>query len=189
MKSLKTLTVAALFAVSGSAFAVPITGTINITGTNQLLDGMGSPSTVAASKKIDFIGPGTVVAPSDSDFAGALGGTATMTDFTFDVFAGSVTPLWSVTVGPTTWSFDLTALQFSKFTVASNDFLVISGKGIAHMTGKDDTNAEWSYSTQNGTLSVKSTSYSSTTVPAPGLLALVGLGLVGMGVARRFKKA
>jgi len=94
--------------------------------------------------------------------------------------------LWSITIGPITYSLEATSLYITEH---KSSVLSIGGGGIAHMTGKDDTLGTWVL-TANDIGGALSFSASSGTVPEPATLMLLGSGLVGLayGVRRRFKK-
>jgi hypothetical protein len=135
-----------LLAIGGSTNVVAagyITGDIQFNGGATLdtgnlatataftsIFGPGGPST-----QPQVLGGGT----QTGDYSTVPDGT--LVNFsTFSFSAASVTPLWTFTVGSTVYSFDATSV-----TVAfqSSFFLDITGTGIAHITGFNDTSGVW----------------------------------------------
>jgi len=92
--------------------------------------GPGGPSTMP-----QVLGGGT----QTLDYSSVPDGTP-VNFSTFSFSAASVTPLWSFAVGTTAYSFDATSV-----TVAfqSSYFLDITGTGVAHITGFNDTTGVW----------------------------------------------
>jgi hypothetical protein len=85
----------------------------------------------------------------------------------------------------TTYSFDATSMVVA-FSNANN--IVVQGSGIGFITGFDPTPGTWSV-TANSAGGTFSFSGGSSTVPEPGVLLLLGCGLVGVAAVRRkFKK-
>lgn len=182
-----------LVAVAGSdALALPISGDIYFSGEGLLKLG-GADSTPALADGIDFANPVEIIeAASTGDYAGLPGGsTATFTDLTglnaFGVVGTtgplSVAPLWTFTVGPTTYTFTLDSVTLNAVLGGTR---VIEGLGTASMTGRDATNARFQLSTSGpGAITFSSI----TNVPDGGTTAaLLGLVLVGFeGLRRRFR--
>ena len=115
------------------------------------------------------------------DYAGTAGISVFHSAFTFDPFIGPIIPLWTFTDGPTSYSFDLTSVTID-FRVKKA--IVLSGTGIAHITGFDDTGGDWIFSanTAGTTFSFSS----SNSVPEGGAtLPLLGLAVVGLGLFGR----
>jgi hypothetical protein len=102
-----------------------------------------------------------------------------------------VKPEWTFTVGTTVYSFDLLALTSGTYTPGSPSSIALSGTGIAHIDGFEDTYASWSLSGTGGngfTFRVASTQTSAEgqRVPDGGAtIALLGVGLLGLGAIRR----
>lgn len=133
---------------------------------------------------------GVIVTSASDDYATAGFGfptPASWTDFDFAPFS-SVSPLWSIAVGPTA-SFDASSLTTHNATATN---LTIGGSGVAYMGGYDPTPGNWIIT--GNTLGGGTFSFSATTDAAPvpdgGItLILLGLGLSTLAIGRRFVKA
>ena len=171
-------------AISAPAQATPISGDITFGGLLNLTGG----ANFGSSTGIDF-GAVTVMSGS-GDFSGIPAPFVTpvsFTDFSFASFpVGGITPLWSFSSG--SYSFDLLTLSIDLHT--AND-LNLSGTGILHAPGLDDTQALWDFSSQSSAGGKFNLSFSAdnsaATVPEPMSLGLLGTGLVML--AARGKKA
>ena len=183
MKKLtKILLAGSLFAISCTASAVQITGTLDMS---------------------DFFGSGVVdtgtallfspIAPADNfEISGATGDFAsfitvaergTIQDIQYSPFIAPVPNLFSFTNtnsgGGTTVTFNAAS---GNFNIGLNG-LDLNVQGTLIVTGFDPTPGIWRYSDQSGS------SWSATVVPEPAIALLLGAGLIGIGATRRLRKS
>ncbi len=176
MKKFQILLAASLFILSSVASAVPITGIILFNG--GLTTDTGD---VLTATTFTFNSPVTVVGATGS-FAPLFPGTVTYS--VLDVNALPVLPLWTKIIGPTTYKFDLNNIATD---TSVSPFRSISGTGMFTI-GADTGFGTWSFTSQSpgagGTFS-----FSASQAPEPAILGLLGLGLIGIGATRKFRKA
>ena len=185
MKSRTMGLLAATLLLPLAANAVPIDGEIIIGG--ALLPTCGGTSTnctMDIADGIDFFTGGgddtAIVTATSGDFDGLFGQIVAMTDFTFDPFA-TVDPLWTVEQ----LSFALDSLNVA---VQTGTALVLSGTGTIANTSYDDTFGAWSLSADAANPTVSFGWSSTTLAPEPGILVLMGIGLIGGFGARRLTR-
>lgn len=167
-----------------NAAALPMTGAVSFSG-DYVLD-TGDISTATA-----FTSFSNVVVQSGS---GTWLSVPTNTPAVFYAFSFSppanVTPLWSFIFGGVTYSLnaDASTMTFERETGAIPS-LEVEGTGWIYATaGYDPTWGAYKITANQGG-STFSFSASSITVPEPGMLLLLGFGLVGLaGLRRKFKK-
>lgn len=200
MKSIiiKGLLTAALL-VPFTAGAVPIVGEIGIAGSlNPVCDNNpenGDTCHMDNATGLDFSGDQALVTFATEDFASigglSFGSVVSMTDFTFNPFTG-VDPLW--TAGGFSFAMDSLVVM-----AQTNTVLELRGTGLISYSdfsrggpALDPTAGSWSFSADIATGATQF-AWSSTTAPTPapepGILVLMGLGLIGGLGARRLTRS
>ncbi len=166
MSFIKTLLTASLLAASTFVSAVPITGTIGFIG-----------ATVDNGTSLTFnnVQTSPFAVSNTGTYAGLNSIAVVMNSITYDPFYSVTNPLWSFTDSGNTYSFELATL------VSNPTHLLMSGTGTLKATGFDDTAGFWQYTSQIGL----TFSAGAAPVSEPATLALLGLGIAGLGFARR----
>jgi|ERR1043166_780792 hypothetical protein len=180
MKTFKTLAVLAVVTLMCyTAAAVPVSGGISLAG--GYTTDTGDVNTANAFTAFNNV---LVTSRAGSYAAVPVGQAVTQNAFTFDPFPGAgVTPLWTFTIGPTTYSFDLLTIQTPQQT--GDNTLTLRGTGRLKITGFDNTLGSWLFTANQagGTFSFSS---SNAALPDGGTtIAMLGLALVGLGAIRR----
>lgn len=181
--SYKALIAGSLMTLSAAAVAMPIEGDIAFGATFDAYDFEGgSKVSLDEATFIDIIGNQANVFASSDDLAGLTGTAVTYNDFYIDGTDLPYSPLWS----GGGFSFALETINIVSQTAVE---IGLSGAGTMSAEGYEDTSYFWSWSgdTSGGTFNAFSST--NTPVPEPGTLALLGLGLAGLGAARRRQKA
>jgi hypothetical protein len=169
MKNKIFLTAAAsllALSLSTGASAALITGSLaysTLTGGSAWGFDQGANTITVGTGEVDYV---------SGDFGSiALGTVVTdLPTFTYDVFVPSVN-IWNLGG----FSFDLNSVD--SYTESLGN-LLLTGSGTVSAGGFDDTTMVWTISGNNFT-------FAAATVPEPSVIALFGLGLLGLGLARR----
>ncbi len=181
-------TVAAIVGLSmvGAANAALITGGIGLSGNYIPIDAGGAPSGGNLNLAAGFDIGNAIVSTTSGDFTAeglSFGDTVLHNDFYFDPASTPVAPLWTTTTGATgDFSFDLNALVVD---VQNSTQVNLSGTGVLHHPGFDDTDGTWTFTANSLGQGTFTWSSSNIAVPEPSILALLGLGMLGFVGARR----
>lgn len=181
-----------LLSVTMEVTAVPITGEIGMGGGFIAVDSNWGITGTATATGVDFKPNLFIVNSKTGSFSSVVSTVGTITDFQFDPVLGindgfdgitavsSIVDFWTIDG----FSFELTSIS-KGFTNDPSTFLVLEGIGKMSGNGFDTTAGTWlltGNTNKNGTFSW---SAGSTSVPEPGMLALLGIGLVGFAASRK----
>ncbi len=189
---LGVLFIAASLAITPTVFGATILGDVKFAGTAVLNGPLATATAFTSFVGVEVSdGTGSYEVPT----LVSEGTSVTVTAFSFGSGSYSTTPvspvvdpLWTFSVGGTTYSFKLSAISVSR----STQFINIIGLGAASITGYDTTPATFALSSTQltGSSSVSSTftmtsTAIDTTIPEPGALSLLGVVLLGLVGWRR----
>lgn len=177
----------ALSLIAGQVFAIPISGSVGFAWNWEPVGGTG----VADATGVDILGDTAMSLGGSGHLSPLVVGTlVSFSDFDFDPALSPIPadPLWHVDLGTTTYSFTLRTIAVD---TRSPTTLGLYGTGTLSVTGLDDTRGvfSWSGDTSAGSTFRWSADTSAAAVPEPSTVALMGIGLVFVGLARRRRLA
>lgn len=164
--------------------AASIVGTIGFTGRVALDTGTAA----TASKVVSWINP--KVNGTSGDFSVLADGTAVSIFSPWNFASGSISSFW--TCGA--FTFDLTSSSITSHggVAGISGFVNVSGIGVVHAAGYDDTTIIWNFSSQDPKIIGNPDSFTfsvsqvSVSVPdAASTLMLLGLALTSAGLLRK----
>jgi hypothetical protein len=111
----------------------------------------------------------------------------TFSGFQFNSSVVPSSPLWTFTIGATTYSYDATSIS-SSYNSALQQW-DIGGTGVAMVTGYTPTDGTWNVNlSESGSTIVFDSSAAVTAVPEASTLALMGSGIMFLaGIGRKLK--
>ncbi len=173
-----------LATLSLTANAVPITGDVGFGGEYSPLDSEGgSEVTLGEAGYIDITNNEAVVTTGGTGDLSGMTAFDTVVEYNdFTIGEAPEGPLWA----GNGFQFVLTDMNIVEQT---DTILGLSGEGIMSGEGYEDTAYLWSFSADAAGDAEFAFSTTNTEVPEPGTLSLLGLGLLGLGAARRRSKA
>ena len=180
------LFVGLLVLAASNVQALPsITGTMEMGGGFSPIDTNGTTVSADLATGVDFDFFGFDMFEStyaDGDFSGLAGQLGNITDFQFDPFVAPIANFWTIDI----FSFELTGVNRG-FTNDPANFLVLDGEGMVSATGFADTLASWRFTgdTSGGGVFSWSATSAMSSVPEPGVLALMSVGLLAFGLRRK----
>jgi hypothetical protein len=166
----------AMASFSSSASAMQISGEIGFGGTFVATGGTGLGDATGVDIDLAF------VLAAVGDFTPTIGATATFTPLVFDPPGVPVSPLWEIVLGPDTYSFDLEDVWVD---VQNSTELALSGTGTLMITGFDPTPGTWVFTGNTQGQLFTFSAGNAASVPEPGILMLLGVGVLGLALARR----
>lgn len=171
----------ALFAVSGVASAIP-------TGNVVFFGGL-TPDTSSVTDADVFTFGNVLAVAASGDFSPMTGNSVTWSNLDTTQPFVAVSPLWTLDLAGTIYSFDLNNISFdSRFDGPLVGSRTINGTGEMSISGLGTTFGDFLFSTQD--ISVGGTfSFSAANAPEPAITLLLATGLIGFGFARKMRKA
>jgi hypothetical protein len=178
---LKILTALAVLATGVTAFGAQISGEISFDGTITFNTADIASATVITSFSNERVSAGTQM----GNYSAVPDNTAVAfaEPINFAAFVGPVNNFYTFTLGPTTYSFDLSTLSI---VFQGPGFLNLYGTGTANITGFDATPGFFRITAQEGINRFSFSASQGNPVPEGGAtVLLLGLALTAIGCARR----
>jgi hypothetical protein len=182
-KFLLSLAVGALLVgvTAQPAQAVPFTGSVDYVGVNAVVP----PGFVGVPPRtVNLLGPGGVGDPRVFLVTGNLTGFVNVLDaithapITYNPITAPIAPLWSHASGVV---FDLNSFSIKEI---DTNTMVLKGSGVFRCTGPcvgyDDTPGNWNMTLNAASGQTLGSFSSSSSIPEPGLLGLLGIGLLAL---------
>jgi PEP-CTERM motif len=178
------------------AQSVPITGGLSFGGAATPTPGSDwdAATGVNFATPVDCDGGGmgtalcnatvTLLSQSGSYASVANGQAVVFQDFDFLPAFVANNPLWTFEAGGLTYSFSMNSVSVLN-SDPNDDQLGLFGTGVVSITGFDPTPGDWNFTAQSAGGVTFSFSASTSAIPEPGSLLLLGLGLTGLAAAGR----
>jgi hypothetical protein len=186
MRKFKALLWALSLGTSLQVLAIPtlsITGELGMIGAFKPVDSSGTETSISTATGIDFNPNQFKVASVTGSFSSiAIGTIGDIKDVQFDLFSGPIDDFW--TIGD--FGFELTSIS-KGFTSDPENKLVLEGVGVISAAGYLDTQGTWTFTGQTTSVGGVFTWSAGTAaeVSEPGILALLGIGLIGLAVRKK----